>query len=119
MSNISQKYNKCADNFIFHSNMNVSKERRKIFKLNMMRIDSCSKILYLYYVLNYEIYNESEKCKCFSVRSNPFANFNQYFQDILSCRKTKQTRYSVTLYSYGTSRCVNYFTAAINSYPKW
>ena len=87
LSNISQKYNKYADNFIFHSDMNVSKERRKIFKLNMMRIGSCSKILYLYYVLNYELYNESEKYKCFSVRTDSFTNFNQYFQAILSCRK--------------------------------
>jgi len=86
-SNISDKYNKCAENFIFHSNMNVSKERRKIFKLNMMQMDSYSKILYLYYVLNYELYNESEKFKCFSVRTDSFTNFNQYFQAILSCRK--------------------------------
>ncbi|ANS04291.1 hypothetical protein [uncultured Mediterranean phage] len=86
-SNISNKYNKCADNFIFHSNMNVPKERRKIFNIHMIRMDSCSKILYLYYVLNYEIYNESEKYKCFSVRTDPFTNFNQYFQGILNCRK--------------------------------
>ena len=87
LSNISQKYNKYADNFIFHSNMNVPKERRKIFNINMMRIGSCSKILYLYCVLNYELYNESGKFKCFSVLSNSFINFNQYFQAILRCRK--------------------------------
>ena len=68
-SNISNKYNKCADNFIFHSNMNVPKERRKIFNINMMRMDSYSKILYLYYILNYELYNESMKFQCFSVRT--------------------------------------------------
>ena len=35
ISTVTQKYNKCSDNFIFHSNMNVSKERRKIFNINM------------------------------------------------------------------------------------
>ena len=87
ISTVTQKYNKCADNFIFHSNMNVSKERRKIFNINMMRMDSYSKILYLYYVLNYELYNESGKFKCFSVRTDPYTSFDQYFQAILSCRR--------------------------------
>ena len=67
--------------------MNVSKERRKIFNINMMQIDSHSKILYLYYVLNYELYNESIKFQCVSVRADPFTNFNQYFQAILRCRR--------------------------------
>ena len=43
-----QKYNMCANIFVFHSNMNVCKERRKIFNINMTRIASCSNILYLF-----------------------------------------------------------------------
>ena len=86
-SNISNKYNKCAENFIFHSNMNVSKERRKIFNINMMRLDCYSKILYLYYILNYELYNESIKFQCVSVRTEPYTSYDHYFQAILSCRR--------------------------------
>jgi len=81
-----QKYNMCANIFVFHSNMNVSKERRKIFNINMMRIASCSKILYLFYILNYRLYNESATFQCYTAQPNPFMDFSQYFQAILTSR---------------------------------
>ena len=72
-----QKYNMCANIFVFHSNMNVCKERRKIFNINMTRIASCSKILYLFYILNYRLHNESDTFQCYTAEPQPFMDFSQ------------------------------------------
>ena len=77
----------CANVFIFHTNVNVPKERRKIFKINMSSMDSYSKILYLFYILNYELYNESKKIQCFALQREPYFDFSHYFKAILETRK--------------------------------
>ena len=73
--------------FIFHSNCNVEKEKRKLFKLDINKLENEGRLLYLFYILNYELYNESNKFQSFRINNERLDNFTHFFKSIIESRK--------------------------------
>jgi hypothetical protein len=74
--------------FIFHSANTIPEERMKIFNIKMNTAHSSSSLLYLFYVLGFELYNESRKFQSFQLEAAKYNHFKEYWNDIFQSRRS-------------------------------
>lgn len=65
------------DTWIYHSKYNPSKKKSKIFKFTFGRAGCDNKLLYLFHILGYNIYNEPYKIKTYHYHSTKIRNYNR------------------------------------------
>ena len=102
-----------CDILIFHSSNNISKIYRKIFGLNFQNKDTIYRLLYLFMILNYKIYNNSGDIECYSLNKNNLENYNKFVENILTERKLKRIDQQIPLLFIEPYK-VDLFTMKIN-----
>ena len=64
------------DAWIFHSDINVSREKRKIFNFSMGKAGCDNKLIYLFQILGYQCYNEATLVNIYHLLNVVTRNYN-------------------------------------------
>lgn len=63
------------DTWIYHSKYNVEKKHRNIFSFNFGKLGCDNKIMYLFQILGYKLYNEPYKVKTYHYHTSQIRNY--------------------------------------------
>ena len=102
-----------CDILIFHSSNNISKIYRKIFRLNFQNSDTIYRLLYLFMIFNYKIYNNSGEIECYILNKYNLNNYKKFLENILIERKLKKIDQQIPLLFIEPYK-VDLFTLKIN-----